>query len=436
MKKKASAAAVAAKGGLARAESLTKAERTEIAKRAAQERWAVVKGLPKETHTGTLKIGDGIPCSVLEHGKYRVLSLSGLVRAFGGGGKGRVELDDGSVVPPFLAAANVQPFISPELRANLEAPLAYRSMHGGRTALGFQAEGLADMCEALLKARAAGVLRRSQERVAASAEALAILFAKVGIAALIDEATGFQYDRARDELQRLLESYVVEDMRPWVSLFPDAFFKQVYRIHGWKYEPGVTQGPRYVGKFINRYVYERLPPGVLQRLRELNPVIGKRRKHKHFQFLSEQIGEPTVDRHLASVTTLMSVATDKRHFDDMFRLAFPQPGDQVLMGPVVNQATESDPEPYELTTPTLASTGRLEVVTGDASASERLLSMLRNGNAMSSRDLALGVYGKDDGGALGYTRNKLRKLLARLKEQGLVETPSPGIWKIVERSPA
>src|SRR5215467_8501200 len=124
-------------------------------------------------------------------------------------------------------------------------------------------------------------------------------------------------------------------MRPWAKFFPDAFFRQVYRIHGWEYKPGVTQGPRYVGKFINRYVYSRLHPRVVERLRELSPVINKRRKHHLHRFLSEDIGEPTVDRHIASVVTLMSVASDKKHFDDMFRMAFPAIGEQMILSATV-----------------------------------------------------------------------------------------------------
>jgi hypothetical protein len=153
-------------------------------------------------------------------------------------------------------------------------------------------------------------------------------FARVGIIALVDEATGYQADRARDELQRLLEAFVAEEMRPWVKLFPDRFFAQVYRMHGWKYQTGVTQGPRYVGKFINEYVYKRLPPEVFEELRRRNPVVDGtgRRRHKHFQFLTEDIGHPAIDRHLASVTTLMAVSKDKDHFREMFAVAFPAVG--------------------------------------------------------------------------------------------------------------
>jgi hypothetical protein len=37
--------------------------------------------------------------------------------------------------------------------------------------------------------------------------------AKVGLIALIDEATGYQYDRAADALQVKLKAFLAEEMR-------------------------------------------------------------------------------------------------------------------------------------------------------------------------------------------------------------------------------
>jgi hypothetical protein len=106
----------------------------------------------------------------------------------------------------------------------------------------------------------------------------------------------------------------------------------VYRLHGWKYQEGVTQGPRYVGKFINEFVYRRLPREVFTEIRRRNPVgYGQRRRYKHFQLLTENVGHPAIDRHLASVVTLMSIAESKDQFRDMFAQAFPNAGENALV---------------------------------------------------------------------------------------------------------
>src|SRR6266511_1169431 len=118
------------KGGKARAEALTAEERQEIAKRAAEKRWGI-SALPKETHTGILKIGDReIPCSVLDNG-LRVLSISGVSRTMGSRKKGinvRAEDRESSFspqLPPFLYAANVKPFIPKDLMTPLTSPIRY-----------------------------------------------------------------------------------------------------------------------------------------------------------------------------------------------------------------------------------------------------------------------------------------------------------------------
>lgn len=316
------------KGGHARALAMSPIERSEAAKRAAEARWKV----PKATHESELVIGPlRIPCAVLEDGT-RVLSERALSSALGHVRSGseyerKSAGDDGAKLPVFLQSAKLKPFISASLAMALSKPIVYQSKKGGRPSHGIPATTLTEICEVYLDARNEGVLSESQKRKAAVAEVLVRGFAKVGIIALIDEATGYQADRARDELQQLLEKFVVEDMRPWAALFPNAFFAQVFRLHGWKYEPGNTQGPRYVGKFINRYVYDRLPAPVIDEIRRRNPVVGARRKHKNHQFLTEDIGLPGLDKHIASVTTLMTVAQSKHHFAEMFRVAFPAPGE-------------------------------------------------------------------------------------------------------------
>src|SRR5262245_37677836 len=69
----------ASKGGVARREALSADQRKNVAKKAAEERWAKAKGLPKETHSGVLQLGPGIPCAVLDN-HMRVFSVNGLTR--------------------------------------------------------------------------------------------------------------------------------------------------------------------------------------------------------------------------------------------------------------------------------------------------------------------------------------------------------------------
>lgn len=341
----------AEKGGLARAEKLTPKERSESARIAALARWGRLNldELPRETHGGELKIpiGDGteqivLACAVLD-GKRRVISTRGLGRAFGARKTGTDET--GSVapkLPPFLSAQNIFPFIPEGLRMRLISPSVYKQRTGS-IAYGFDAELLPQICGVILDANKAGVLKRSQCYLVPPAEVMIRGFATVGIIALVDEATGFQAERAKDELQRILQAYVVEEMRPWLKAFPTDFFRQIYRLYGWKFEEGNAKRPGVVGKFINEWIYNRLPDPVLPELRKRNPIVDGRRRHKHHQYLTEETGIPHLDKQIVAVTTLMRAAGSKEMFNQLLVNAFPKQGEQLLMPVFTGAPEDADP---------------------------------------------------------------------------------------------
>ena len=213
-----------------------------------------------------------IGCAVLEDGT-RVINQGTMLEALG-----RARRPKGGDSGTVLFAANLRPYISPNLRESIEHPLRY-TIRGVRMR-GYPAVILPEVCEIYLEARNDDVLLASQEPAATAAEILVRGLARVGIIALVDEATGYQETRARFELQRILEAYVQAELRPWVKMFPDEFFEQIYRLEGWDYKPGTVKRTPYVGKLVNKYVYEQLPSGVLEELRALNPRTEKGyRKH-------------------------------------------------------------------------------------------------------------------------------------------------------------
>lgn len=314
----------AAKGGAVRAMRTDRLTRSEIARNAAESRWGTA--VPVATHSGELIIaGRKIVCAVLENGK-RLLTQASFLGAIGRvarpkGGTGTVRLIGGDGLPPFLAVDNLQPFISDELRRSA-APIEFRSPRGGR-GYGYDAMLLPMVCEVYLQANDEKALTRHQEHIAAACNLLMRGLARVGIIALVDEATGYQEQRAKDELHRILEAYISPELMPWTRMFPDDFFKHIYRLHGWAYKPGSAKRTPHVGKLINRYVYEQLPPGVLPELRRLNPVTARGyRRYKHFQFLTADTGNPHLDRQITAVTTIMRISDDRQEFERNFEKAF------------------------------------------------------------------------------------------------------------------
>lgn len=282
--------------------------------KAADKRWG--RKIERATHQGTLSIdGTELSCYVLEDGR-RVISQSSIMNAMGRTPRGRRASHDKR--PPFLEANNLAAFISPELQEAVEG-IDYRVGDNPTVINGHNAEILPRVCNVYLDAEEAGVLTASQKPIASTAKRIIKALALVGITALVDEATGYQETRAKDELQRLLDAYIAEEFRPWVRTFPEIFFKEIYRLQGWKFVAGNNHHPQYVGKFINKYIYEPMPAGILDRLRSLNPKNDHgNRPRKHHQHLTDDIGVTHLERQINQVITLMQASNDKSQFENLF----------------------------------------------------------------------------------------------------------------------
>jgi hypothetical protein len=354
---KALSASGAHKGGKARAARLAPDERSEIARLAAEARWGT--SVPRAAYTGQLDIaGRIISCAVLENGT-RLLTQGSFMTALGraekakgGTGSARLTRSDPLIdgLPPFLAAENLRPFISEKL-SETSLPIVFRNPKGGK-AYGYDARLLPMVCEVYLKAKDADEILPSQERIVKACNILMRGLAQVGIIALVDEATGYQEQRAKDELSQILAAYISEELRPWIPMFPNEFFKQIYRLHGWAYKEGSVKRPQYIGKLINKWIYQPLPPGVLTALQARNPMTDKGyRKYKHHQFLTIDTGNVHLDKQITSVTVLMRISSDKSEFEEHFAKAFGQPY-QLKMPLVVRLESEAELAGDEVSTKT------------------------------------------------------------------------------------
>jgi len=271
------------------------------------------KNPPKAAYEGKLRFGD-LECAVLENG-VRVISQRTLTKALGapsGGAAFKRRLAEGVAdLPIFLAYERIKPFIDDDLSASLKSPIEYIPQHGGRSAFGIKAELIPQICDVWLKARDAGVLTQRQRVIARQADILMRGLAHVGIVALVDEATGYQFVRARTALEEILEKFISTEFRKWAKTFPDDFYREMFRLRGWEFKEDTVKRTQLIGKLTLDLVYDRLAPGVRQRLEAVNPKNEKgRRKHKLFQRLTEDIGDPSLRAHLASVITLMRVNDD------------------------------------------------------------------------------------------------------------------------------
>lgn len=319
-----------AKGGHARAEALTPEQRSEIAQKAARARHDVLKATHgSEDHP--LKIGDvEIPCYVLEDGR-RVLQQTGLIGALNMSHGGSYSTG-GDRLAKFATQGRLKPYVSNELVERTADPIKFRTP-GGSLAYGYEATVLADLCEAVLAARSAGVLQKQQEHIAKQAEILVRGFARIGIIALVDEATGYQADRARDALAKILENFIAKELQAWVQTFPVDYYRELFRLRGLPFPTDTVKRPQYFGILTNDIVYKRLAPGVLEELKRVTPRDEETGRHKHrlFQRLTTNTGYPKLREHLGAVVAIMKLSKDYADFRTKLDSLHPRYDDTLLL---------------------------------------------------------------------------------------------------------
>lgn len=271
--------------------------------------------------------GITIPCYVLED-ETRVLTQEGFLQAVGRHPKAKAGTGaqamsaQGDKLPPFVASQNLKPFVSNELRESA-TPVRFATAHGA-TGFGYKAEILPLVCEVYLDAKNDGKLRHNQFHIAKRAEILMRGLARVGIIALVDEATGYQEIRAKHALAEILEKFIAAELRPWTKMFPYAFYEEIFRLKSWP-GPNGARRPSVIGHYTNDVVYARIAPGVLKELRAKNPVgPSGRRPAKHHQWFTEDIGHPKLREHLASVITIMKLSETWDDFTIKLNRVFPR----------------------------------------------------------------------------------------------------------------
>jgi hypothetical protein len=306
-------------GGKARADALTASKRSQIARKASKSRW---DALQLTEFDGDIPLGTGsINCAVIEKGGeiIRVINSRTFLKALGRPWKGSYKRTG---MPNFIDAPNLKQFIGSELESVLEL-IEYRTVTGGAKR-GYRAIIVPLVCEVYLAAREAGAISHpAQLAVAKACEIIMRGLARVGIEALVDEATGYQYARERMALAKILEKFIARELQPWTKTFPLEFYQNIFRLKNWPFDPQTMRGPRILAKYTDDIVYQRLAPGVLEQLRNKNPLVEGRRKHKHFQWLTGDIGHPKLLAHLEGVKILMRESKTWDEFLDKLNKYYP-----------------------------------------------------------------------------------------------------------------
>ena len=279
---------------------------------------------PDATHRGILPIGGlQLEVYVLEDGR-RVFAKRGMARALG------LKSEGGNAFLKTLSGKKVGSEISADLQKSLENPIIF-NIAGADPGHGYEAEVLVEVCKAVTRAALAGKLLDSQKGMAAQAQAIVNALAKVGIAALIDEATGYQTERGPDALRLLVQAYIEKEQREWEKEFPDDFYLTLNKVYG--SDPYISRAsgalvinkPQHFGNFTNKYVYGPLEDGeVLKELQRLNPRIASTgsRKEKLHQFLNKGYGLEKLREQRQEVLTMLKLSDNIDDFKRLYEKRF------------------------------------------------------------------------------------------------------------------
>jgi hypothetical protein len=309
----------------ARATKLSPEERSRIAKEAAFQRWhgndrALVRpddsvaeegvvlangetealdryDLPEAAFKGVLRLMDlEIPCYVLSTGQ-RVIGRTAATEMLTG-------IKGGGDLEKYIGVASLRQFVNVNDVIERMVPFRLPEVEGlNRSVKGLPADALIELCQGLVKALEASTrienvkLTARQLDMAFQASMFLSACAKVGLDALIDEATGYQYEREHDALQVKLNAYLADEMRKWEKTFPDELWIEFGRLTGW--HGSVTQRPKYWGKLVMELIYDYLDKDVADWLRENAPRPQK--GQNYHQWLSGQYGLRKLTEHIWKV---------------------------------------------------------------------------------------------------------------------------------------
>jgi P63C domain/Bacteriophage CI repressor helix-turn-helix domain len=214
---------------------------------------------------GTLDLGgDTLEVYVLDT-QQRVIALRSAVKSM-------TSVDSGKL-GNYIGVSTLKPYINSDLILGelLEFSIPGTQFKG----MGLTTEQFELICRGYVQALYEGAqLTEKQRETAVKCAVLTAGLTRTGLDALIDEATGYQYERAEDALQVKLRAFIAEELRDWEKTFPDELWEEFGRLTNWG--GSLTSRPKYWGKLVIELIYDTLDPDVAKYLRENRPPPGVR----------------------------------------------------------------------------------------------------------------------------------------------------------------
>ena len=277
---------------------------------------------PFAKYSGSLSLGDKpVDCYVLDD-KNRVISMRATVKA--------IANDDNGDLLKYVGVKSLQPYID---SAGISSRFVEFTIPGNpNKAKGITAETFLDICSAYVSALTSGApLTEKQRGIAINCSILLSACAKTGLIALIDEATGYQYEREEDALQVKIRAFISEELHAWEKTFPDELWEEFGRLTHW--QGSLQQRPKYWGKLVLELIYDAMDPDVAKYLKENKPK--PRHGLNYHQWLSEDLGVKALTTHLNQVIGIAKTCNTMEELRHKVALYYGKEDLQLSMGDVV-----------------------------------------------------------------------------------------------------
>lgn len=173
------------------------------------------------THKGFMHVGGiDLECYVLEDGR-RVFNKKGMAKAIG------LKSEGGNAFLKTMSRKGIRSELDELLLEKIENPILFNYLRSDPNHA-YEADVLVEVCKAVKRAKEAGGLTATQEDLYNQAMSILNAFAKVGVVALIDEATGYQTERSPDALRLLVQQYLEDEKRDLLLKHKPSPFKPFF----------------------------------------------------------------------------------------------------------------------------------------------------------------------------------------------------------------
>ncbi len=224
-----------------------------------------------------------------------------------------------AVLPSYLSNSLLKDYITADLVDKLAAAVSYLST-SKIVATGVEATALPLICDVFVRAGNANPSNDALRIAGERAYKIILAFSQFGVLKYVEQITGYRYtDEGTIITNELKEWGVSPTILDWQREFQIDFYRNIYRLKNWPFNPNTVKRTQVIGTYTNQYVYNYLPNDVFKWIKENTPKSKSGNYTKRlFQSLDEKRGKELLRNQLVAVTTMLKLARSWQEFKDLF----------------------------------------------------------------------------------------------------------------------